>query len=170
MDHQHDLFVPKVSSSLSSFNIDLVVSGSIAAVESTRFVRSLRRLGANVTVYLTKGGSQFTTETALGWASTNPVRTKFTDSAEHLAAGDAVIVAPASSSFISKIAHAHTGEPATALVASYLGLKKPVLMLPAMHGSLANNPFFQENLQRVSNKCTILEAREEEGKKEVSRP
>ena len=50
-----DLHVSTTSDSLAGTHIDLVVSGSIGAVESVRFIRALRRLGADVFPYITKG-------------------------------------------------------------------------------------------------------------------
>ena len=55
--YEDDLNVEILSDSLCGKVIDVVVSGSIGAVESVKFIRSLRRLGATVNPWLTRGGS-----------------------------------------------------------------------------------------------------------------
>lgn len=169
MSHS-DLHVDTFSDALAACTLDLVVTGSIGAVESVRFVRALRRLGASVKVSLTKGGSQFITETALAWASAQAVSSQFTGDASHIALNSACVVAPASASFIGKIANGIADTPATALVASYLGQKKPVIFVANMHDSLFQSPFVQENIARLRSCCHFLEARVEEGKQKFPDP
>lgn len=165
-----DLQVQTISDALHGKTLDLVVSGSIGAVESVRFIRALRRLACEVQPWLTGGGAQFTTETALAWAAARPCKTSFEGSASHIALHDACIVAPASASFIGKIAQGLTDSPASALVASYLGQKKPVFILPNMHDSLSSSPFVAANLEKISSACTILAPRREEGKQKFPEP
>ncbi len=166
----NDLHVNLISEALQSRSLDLVVSGSIGAVESVRFIRALRRLGARAFPWLTQGGALFTTETALSWAAAEPTRTGFTGDASHIAMHDACIIAPASASMIGKIAQGLTDSPASALVASYLGQKKPVILVPNMHDSLLESPMVAANLQKISAFCTVLSAREEEGKQKFPDP
>lgn len=168
--NQADLNVEEFSNALSHRSIDLVVTGSIGAVESVRFVRSLRRIGAKPTVWMSEGAKQFTTETALSWASSKPVRTQFCGDQTHTALGDACIVAPASSSFISKLASGISDSAPLALVASYLGQGKPIFILQNMHDSLAENPFFRENLDRLKRYAHLLSHRSEEGKHKFPEP
>ncbi len=165
-----DLAVEQISDALQGRRLDVIVSGSIGAVESVRFLRSLRRLGAEVQPWLTKGGALFTTDTALSWAAANPCRTQFEGTASHIALGDACIIAPASSSIIARIAAGQTDTPTSALIASYLGQKKPVYLVPNMHDSLHDSPFVQENLQKISPYVTILGARREEDKQKFPEP
>lgn len=166
----NDLEVLPTSEALRGRQLDLIVTGSIAAVESVRFVRALRRLGANVHVWLSNGGAQFIAPMALEWASAQSVRTDFSGTASHLAERDACIIAPASSNFLRKLAQGITDSPTSALAASYLGAKRPVLILPNMHQSLAHAPAVAANLATVSQWATILEARTEEGKQKFPDP
>ncbi len=168
-----DLAVKLVSEALAGVHLDVVVSGSIGAVESIRFVRALRRLGADVTPWLTQGGCQFVTPLALGWAAARECRTGFEADASHLAEGHACVVAPASASFIAKIANGITDTPAAALVTSYLGWKRPVIILPSMHDSLAHAPQVQANLDKLragAPNVIILGSRLEEGKHKFPEP
>ena len=168
-----DLAVKLVSEALAGVHLDVIVSGSIGAVESIRFVRALRRLGADVTPWLTRGGSQFITPLALGWAAARECRTGFEADASHLAEGHGCIIAPASASFIAKIANGITDSPASALVTSYMGLKRPVIILPSMHDSLASAPQVQANLEKLRQagpNVFVLGSRLEEGKHKVPEP
>ncbi len=160
-----DLDVDLLSSALLGKKIDVVVSGSIGAVEAPRFLRALRRLGATVTPWLTRGAAQFTTPMALGWAAGGvEVVTDFSQSAKHIAAGDACIIAPASANFIEKIISGRMDSASSSLVQSYLGQKKPVIVIPNMHDSLAHSPFIEKNLQALKNFATIISPRHEEHK------
>ena len=165
-----DLQVNSISQSLEGKTIDVVITGSIGSVEAVRFLRSLRRLGANVHPWLSKGAKLFTTETAVSWAAANPVTSNFSGTASHIALHDACIVSPASANFISKIANGITDTPESALVASYLGQGKPVLVMPNMHDSLLQAPAVTENLQKISSWTHILRARHEEGKQKFPEP
>jgi phosphopantothenoylcysteine decarboxylase/phosphopantothenate--cysteine ligase len=165
-----DLTVKLGSDALADKNIDVIVAGSIGAVESVRFLRALRRLGAEVQPWLTQGGTLFTTETALSWAAARPCRMGFEGSASHISLGDACVVAPASASILAKIASGVTDTPASALIASYLGMKKPVYIVANMHDSMFESPFVQENLRKIRTYCHILGARQEEGKQKFPEP
>jgi phosphopantothenoylcysteine decarboxylase/phosphopantothenate--cysteine ligase len=167
-----DLDVDLLSSSLEGKHIDVVVSGSIAAVESVRFIRSLRRLGATITPWLTEGGSQFVTPLALEWAAAADCRLAFSGTKTHISTSDAVVVAPASANTISKISLGVTDTPALALISSALGLGKPVFLLPTMHKSLSEAPIQKKHtkaLQEYKN-IFILASRDEEGKKKFPVP
>lgn len=165
-----DLSVIVESPSLLSKKIDVIVSGSIAAVESVKTVRALRRCGADVRVVLTDGGTQFVTALALEWASNNPVQTKFEGQVSHLGEGDALLVAPASANFVSMAAEGRTDSPGLALFASYLGQKKPVVLTPCMHQSLEDSPIYKQQLTKLQEFVEVLDPRIEEGKRKFPEP
>jgi phosphopantothenoylcysteine decarboxylase / phosphopantothenate---cysteine ligase len=166
-----DLQVDIISDALANWALDVVVSGSIGAVESVRFIRALRRLGAKVTPWLTEGGAQFITETALAWAADSEVRTTFSGNATHIATSDAVLIIPASASMIGRIANGMTDTPASALVASHMGSKNPVLFLPNMHLSLSESPAVDANIKKIESFGAIrLQSRNEEGKNKFLDP
>ncbi len=165
-----DLMVEQISQSLQGWEIDVIVSGSIGAVESPRFLRSLRRLGASVYPVLSKAAQLFTTETAVSWAAAQKVTTSFSALASHIAVRDACLITPASANIISKLAQGITDSPASALAASYLGSGKPLIILPNMHDSLKNSPFVLENFKRLQEYCSFIPARQEEGKLKFPAP
>lgn len=166
-----DLAVEPISQALSGWTIDVVVSGSIGAVESVRFIRALRRLGAEVVPWLTAGGARFVTDVAVSWAAGRPVRSEFSGDASHIATGQACVIAPASANILSQVAHGITDTPATALVASYLGAGLPVCAVPNMHESLALSPAVLENTETLRRfGVDILASRDEEGKRKFPDP
>lgn len=88
----------------------------------------------------------------------------------HIATGDACLIAPASANFVRKIAQGITDSPASALVASYLGQKKPVLVIPNMHSSLYQSPVVAEHVEKLAKLGIVLPPREEEGKQKFPEP
>lgn len=167
-----DLTVTHLSDALVGRRIDVVVSGSIAAVEAVRFIRALRRLGAEVVPWLTQGGAQFITPMALEWAANHPCVTGFSGTATHICTSDAVVIAPASSSFIGRVASGITDTPTAALVASGLGQNLPTFFLPAMHDSLAHAPSYRTHMDTIAkwDGVKILTPRLEEGKRKFPEP
>jgi phosphopantothenoylcysteine decarboxylase/phosphopantothenate--cysteine ligase len=152
-------------SELAQLQIDLVVTGGIAAIESPRLARELRRYGADVRVIMTPAATKFIGPVALEWASKNPVITDLSGAAEHITQADAVVVAPATLDFISKIALGLADSAAATLVQSALA-RRPVLFAPSMHLSLEKNPIFQKNLEslRSQPQVKVLMPDEAEGK------
>lgn len=145
-------------------SVDLIVSGSIGAVESVKFIRALRRVGAVVHVHLTQGAKLFTTATALEWASSKPVHEEFSGLAHHIGTRDALIIAPASTSILSKIAAGISDSPACALAQSYLGQGLPVIAIPNMHESLASGSTVKNAWKNLSECVTFIEPDKIEGK------
>jgi phosphopantothenoylcysteine decarboxylase/phosphopantothenate--cysteine ligase len=145
-------------------NLDFIVTGSIAACESPRLIRALRRLGANVRVTLTDGGGMFITKTSLEWASAQSITTDFSGLSTHLATSDAIVIAPMTADFLAKIKNGICNDPASALVQSALGQKKLVLAIPTMHDSLWKSPFVEANYAVAKQWITFLQPRLEEGK------
>ena len=159
MEQLSDLDVLPVSHSLKNVSIDLVISGSIGATESIKFVRALRRLGAKVQPWLTQAATQFVTPTGIEWASNQEPRTDFSGKHSHIGQADLCVVAPASASIISQIARGETHTACATLVTSYLGQNKPVYILPNMHQSMAKSPPIAKNLEALksfSSHCKLL--------------
>jgi phosphopantothenoylcysteine decarboxylase / phosphopantothenate---cysteine ligase len=160
-----DLSVTASSDALSKSHIDVVICGSIGAIEAPRFIRALRRLGATVSAVMTQSSRSFVTEQTVAWACGGaPVVTEFSFQSNHIAHHDALVVAPASANFISKIANGVADDVASSLVMSYLGAKKPVLLLPNMHASMYESPATQANLKKIGEWLTVLSPRTEESK------
>ncbi|MGE0172794.1 MAG: bifunctional phosphopantothenoylcysteine decarboxylase/phosphopantothenate--cysteine ligase CoaBC [Oligoflexales bacterium] len=161
-----DLSVTASSDALSKSHIDVVICGSIGAIEAPRLIRGLRRLGATVTAFMTQSSQSFITAQSVAWAcGGKEVVSGFSSGSDHIAHHDALVIAPASANFISKIAHGVADDVASSLAMSYLGSRKPVLLLPNMHESMYESPATQANLRKISEwGVGILSPRAEEHK------
>ena len=164
-----DLQVESVANYLENKKIALCVTGGIAAIETPKIARHLRRYGAEVKAYATPNAFKFIGEASLEWATGKSVVYELSGLAEHICLEDLVLVAPATLNTLNKIMSGIADNTVTSLVASALGSKIPVYLAPCMHGSLYNNPFFQENLKKVEHYgIKIIEPRFSEGKAKIA--
>lgn len=152
---QEDQDIIRLGDHLDEKKIALLVTGSIAAYKTPSLVRHFRQYGAVVQVYLTDEAQKYVAEDSLEWASTNPVITKLSAKAEHLYEFDAYVVAPATLNTIGHMADGKAGNAVTTTLASALGRLKgnstSILVAPAMHGTLENNPAYQQNLEKIES-------------------
>jgi len=165
MSHFDDRDVVLKGTYLSGKQIDLIVTGGIASIECPRLVRELRRFGAQVRVVMTDAATKFVSPLVFEWASKNSVVTDLTGSAEHITSADAVVIAPCSLDFLTKVSLGLADSAAATLVQSALG-RKPVIIATSMHSSLEQNPIFQQNkktLQKIPG-VFLLEPLSAEGK------
>ena len=153
--NNQDLQVSFKSELLKNKSIALGISGSIAATQSVKIIRELRRHQAKVMVFPTSNSLRFVSKEALKWASTENVVPSLSGESEHVFSGDALLIAPASLNVINKIAQGIADDPLTTLAQSVLGFnqmkkKIPLLFFPAMHLSLANNPFLKKSMTTLT--------------------
>lgn len=136
----------------------LGVSGSIAAYKSAFIVRELIKRGAEVQVVMTHAAKDFITPLTLSTLSKRPVYSEFIEDDQkaygvwnnHVDMGlwaDLMLIAPASSNTLSKIA---TGACDNLLTAVYLSAKCPVYVAPAMDLDMYANGATQDNLSTLS--------------------
>ncbi len=155
-------------SELGGRKIALCITGSVAAVKSPELARELMRHGADVRSIMSKRATDLITPQLMHWATGNEVVTELTGRIEHVELAqwaDLVLVAPATANTLGKMAHAIDDTPVTSVVSVALGLKKPVVAVPAMHGSMYGHKLLQENLVKLrSADVHVLEPRIEEGK------
>jgi len=168
MSLNEDLQVEKLGTQLEGYKIGLCVTGGIAAIESPKIARQLRRYGASVKCYVTHEALKFVGDDALVWGSGENTVKELTGKAEHICLEDLVLVAPATLNTIDKVFSGIADNSVTCLVASALGKKVPVYMAPTMHISLYDNPFFQENLAKAEKYgITIIAPRFGENKAKI---
>ena len=136
---------------LKGKNIVLGVTGSIAAYKAAVLVRLLVKEGASVQVVMTPSGKEFITPLTLSTLSGRPVLSEFFHSESgawnsHVELGmwaDAMIVAPATASTLGKMAN---GVADNLLVTTYLSMKAPVFIAPAMDLDMYAHPSTQRNI------------------------
>lgn len=131
--------------------IVLGITGSIAAYKSCLIIRQLIKRGAEVQVVITPAGKEFITPITLSALTSKPVISDFFSQRDgtwhsHVALGlwaDAMLIAPATASTIGKMAH---GVADNMLITTYLSMKAPVFVAPAMDLDMYAHPSTQENL------------------------
>ena len=121
------------------------VTGGIAAYKSCSLVSLLVQRGASVRVVMTKNATQFVGPVTFQALSRNRVVTDLFISAEewdsqHIVLArwaEAVVVAPATASFLGKVA---AGISDDVLTCTVLATRAPVLLAPAMNGNMWRHP------------------------------
>lgn len=149
--------------SLQGKHIVLGITGSIAAYKACTLIRLFIKAGAEVQVVITPAGKEFITPVTLSALTSKPVISEFFAQCDgswhsHVDLGqwaDVMIVAPATASTIGKMAN---GIADNMLITTYLSMKAPVFLAPAMDLDMFAHPSTQANLSRlVSNGNYIIE-------------
>ncbi len=147
--------------SLKGKNIVVGITGGIAAYKSCELVRSLVKDGAEVHCAMTKNASRFITPLTLQTLSGNKVASDLFDLTYESEIGhikmaddaDAIVIAPASASFIGKIAAGIADSlPATIILAT----QAPVIICPAMNSNMYSNPIVRENIEKLKRHGFII--------------
>ena len=131
--------------------IVLGITGSIAAYKAAILIRGLIKKGAEVQVVITPAGKEFITPITLSALTSKPVISEFFSQRDgtwhsHVDLGlwaDAMVIAPATASSIGKMAH---GIADNMLITTYLSMKAPVFVAPAMDLDMFAHPSTQHNL------------------------
>ena len=142
---------------LRNKHIVLGITGSIAAYKACLIIRGLIKQGAEVQVVITPAGREFITPITLSTLPQKPVICDFFNHQDgtwnsHVDLGlwaDAMLIAPATASTIGKMAH---GVADNMLITTYLSMKAPVFIAPAMDLDMYAHPSTQENLQLLSKR------------------
>ncbi len=153
-------------SAIRGKNIVLGVTGGIAAYKACELVRALVKEGASVEVVMTQNAMEFVTPLTLQTLSGNKVATRPFDSVWESEIGhisladraDLVVIAPATASFVGKMA---TGIADSLLATLVLATLAPVIVCPAMNVNMYNNVAVQENIRKLRDRgVSIVEPSE----------
>ena len=140
--------------SLTSRNILLGVTGSIATYKIAELIRLLRQQNADVQVVMTASATAFITPLTLQTLSGHAVKTQLLDADSelsmdhiHLARwADSLLIAPASANIIGKLAHGLADDLLSTL---YLAATCPVYLAPAMNQAMWHHASVQANVQSL---------------------
>lgn len=133
--------------------IVLGVTGGVAAYKAAYLARRLIERGWTVRVVMTESAQEFIgSATFAAITGREPVTALFgsEDVSPHTTLGqwaDAIVIAPATASTISKLA---AGQTSDALVATVLASRAPVLVAPAMHTEMWEQPATVANIDRLA--------------------
>lgn len=137
---------------LKGEKILLGITGGIAAYKAAILVRLLVKEGAEVRVVMTPLAKQFITPLTLATLSKNPILVEFFDPENgawnsHVDLGlwaDLYVIAPATANSMAKMAH---GIADNLLLTTYLSIRCPVLIAPAMDLDMFTHPATQQNIE-----------------------
>ena len=163
---------------LSGRRIVVGISGSIAAIEVPRILRELIRHGAEVRTVMSGEAARLVTPESIAFASGSPPLMQLSGQVEHVTwmgpgeeKADLYLIAPATANTISKIAHGIDDTPVTSFASVALGGDVPMLLAPAMHAHMAQNPAIQENLERLRRwGVGVIPAQSSEGEEKIATP
>jgi len=139
---------------LKGKKIVLGITGSIAAYKACLIIRGLIKAGAEVQVVITPAGKEFITPITLSALTQKPVISDFFSQRDgtwhsHVKLGlwaDAMLIAPCTASTLGKMAN---GIADNMLITTYLSMKAPVFIAPAMDLDMYQHPTTQQNMDRL---------------------
>ena len=134
--------------------IVLGITGSIAAYKACTLIRLFIKAGAEVQVVITPAGKELVTPVTLSTLTSKPVVSDFFSRRDgswhsHVDLGlwaDAMVIAPCTASTLGKMAH---GIADNMLITTYLSMKAPVFIAPAMDLDMYRHPATQANLRTL---------------------
>jgi phosphopantothenoylcysteine decarboxylase / phosphopantothenate---cysteine ligase len=152
--------MPSATPKSSTPRIVLGVAGGIAAYKSVELLRLLRDLGYHVAPVLTPDATRFVGTVTFSALASEPARTSLygdpTTPIPHTYLGsnaDVVVVAPATAHLIARYA---MGLADDLLSATLLATRAPVLLCPAMHQEMWEQPSVQENLAALRRRGVLV--------------
>ena len=146
---------------LKGKTVVLGVTGSIAAYKIANLASSLVKLHADVHVIMTKNATNFINPITFETLTKNKCMTdtfdrNFMYNVAHVSIADkadVMLVAPASANIIAKMAH---GIADDMLSTTYLAMKCPVIVSPAMNVNMFTNPVVQRNIKTLEEFCVTV--------------
>ena len=141
--------------------IVLGITGSIAAYKACLIIREFVKKGAEVQVVITPAGKEFITPITLSALTKKPVISEFFSQRDgtwnsHVDLGlwaDAMVIAPCTASTLGKMAG---GVADNMLITTYLSMKAPVFVAPAMDLDMYAHPSTQQNLKTIQSYGNII--------------
>lgn len=157
--------------SLKGKMVHLVVTGGIAAVETVRLARELRRHGAEITVTMTSEATKIISPLAVGWATGSEVNTGWSSDLPGLDTPDLVLVAPATRNTLSKICAGVMDDPAMMAITAASGAGKTILLVPSMHDDLFDDAVTRDMIETIKSiGYKVLVSPSEEGRRKQPSP
>ena len=146
---------------LKGKKIVLGITGSIAAYKACYIIRGLIKAGAEVQVVITPSGKEFITPITLSALTHKPVVSEFFSQRDgtwnsHVDLGlwaDAMLIAPCTAATIGKMAN---GIADNMLITTYLSMKAPVLIAPAMDLDMYAHASTQKNLTTLKEYGNVI--------------
>ncbi len=144
---------------MGGLNVVVGISGGIAAYKAVSVVRALVLAGHDVHVVATENALRFVGRPTLEAISRNPVHSDLYEGVaevRHVAIGqaaDLIIVAPATANTVAKLA---AGLADDLLGNTILASTAPIVIAPAMHTEMWQNPATVANIATVQSRGIIV--------------
>ncbi|UCG00889.1 MAG: bifunctional phosphopantothenoylcysteine decarboxylase/phosphopantothenate--cysteine ligase CoaBC [Candidatus Heimdallarchaeota archaeon] len=129
------------------------VTGSIAAIEVPHLVREILRYEGDPVVVLSEEATRLVAVDALTWCMDKEPITQISGISEHVKwvshpeyKVDLCVICPATANTISKLANGIADGPVTLAALAAFGASIPVLIVPAAHTVLLDNPILEKNI------------------------
>ncbi|MEW9490704.1 MAG: bifunctional phosphopantothenoylcysteine decarboxylase/phosphopantothenate--cysteine ligase CoaBC [Candidatus Aramenus sulfurataquae] len=154
MVHPSKRIIGENSKELLGKKLLLAVTGSVSIYKSIDLARTLMRMGAEVYVMMSKASQKLVSKDMFEWATGNPVVTELTGNIEHVTLAedlDAMLISPATANTIVKLAKGISDTPILATALNFIGLRKPVFVVPSMHLPMYNSPQVIEAVSYLRN-------------------
>ena len=141
---------------LENKNIIHCITGSISIFKSLEIIREMIRYGADVQPVVTDTARDLINPLLFDWASNKKTISEITGKLEFISTLktnkiDLILLAPATFTTINKFANGIADNPVTLILQSALGFKIPILIVPAMHENLYDNPILQKNIEKLED-------------------
>ena len=151
---------------LANRRILLAITGGIAAVESIKLSREMRRHGAEVLPMMTKEATKVVTPLAVSWGAGSEAISDWNPSMAQLEAFDAIVVAPATRNSIAKHLNGIMDSPVMMALSAGRGNRTPLIFVPSMHSDLFDDPVTSELLASLTEEGSyVIVDDEKEGKR-----
>lgn len=139
----------------------LGITGSIAAYKACYIIRGLVKKGSEVQVVITPSGKEFITPLTLSTLTRKPVISDFFSQRDgtwnsHVDLGlwaDAMLIAPCTAATLGKMAN---GIADNMLITTYLSMKAPVFVAPAMDLDMYRHPSTQHNMEVIKGYGNVI--------------
>ena len=132
------------SDALLGKRVLLAIAGGIAAVESVRLARELRRHQPDLTVIMSEDATKIISPLAVSWGSDTIVHQGWSSEMSQLEAFDMILIAPATRNTISKHLHGIMDSPLLMALSAGRGRGSKLCFVPSMHSDLFDDPVTTE--------------------------
>jgi len=177
MSHKHPSkdIIASNGTELKTKKIVLCISGSVAAYKAVDLARLLMRNGAEVYVVMSKSSKMILTPELMKWATGNDIVDELTWKLEHIQLAnfdmsDLILYYPCTGNTLSKIANGIDDTPITSMASIGLGAKIPIMIAPAMHEAMYENPILKDNIEKLMAFVEFIDPNIIQGKAKVAEP
>ena len=144
------------SNALKGKSVLLAITGGIAAVESVKLARELRRHQAELTVVMSKEATKVITPLAVSWASGVKVMEGWSSEMAQLDRHDVVLVAPATRNTISKHIHGIMDSELMMALSAARGRGDKMCFIPSMHQDLFDDPVTSDLISTLQDQGALV--------------